>query len=294
MRSGLVLIVLATSVGVLAACGNDGASQVPPQASHPVATSAAPGGKPRSEAILKDPQQRPAGLPEQLEIPVAGGGDPCPPTDEPRLWTDLEDEDFAPERAAARVDVRAPIDMQIPGSVGICVGGMNPGRPGTVTLTAPSGKVVRTTAVTPASDSSPKVYQQFLPGAEVGTYTVTARQDGRTATRKINVRRASKLGVFLINRDPENWQMERDGLGRLKFAFGGLPPGKPTAFYLYHSPQDNTLRFHSTYQVTGDANGEAFLDLVVTDQTPLGAYLMVRDPARLHTSGAFGAFWHLG
>ncbi|GAA4078030.1 hypothetical protein GCM10022214_39910 [Actinomadura miaoliensis] len=251
---------------------------------HPVPTSATPGGVPRGEAVLADPQQRPAGLVEQLEMPVAGGGDPCPATDEPLLWTDLED-DF---READQIDTNTSIAIQVPEVVSVCVGGMTPGRSVSVTLTAPSGKVVHKADAVPQNGESPKVALRFLPGNEVGRYTITARQDGRTVTREVNAKTATKPRILLISQDPDNTGIQRAHIDRLKFAFGGLSSGKPTMFYLYHDPTGmSTMRFHSAYRVTGGADGGAFLDLLVTAKTPLGRYWMVSDPSKQDLPGAF-------
>lgn len=290
MRSSAAIAAIAlVLLGTVAACGEDDPEN-PPQVRHPVTTSAASGGVPRTEAVLTNPQQRPAGLVEQLELPMTGGGDPCPTAEDPLLWTDLEDE----FRQPTDIDTDTPIAVRVPELVGVCVGGMTSGKPVSVTVTAPSGKVVHKEDAVPSDMEAARVYLRFLPGGEVGRYVMTARQDGRTATREITVEPAEELRMLLISHDPDTTTIQRARIDRLKFAFGGLPPGKPTTFYLYHGPREGTMvRFHSAYRVTGGTDGGAFLDLLVTAQTQLGHYWMMLDPKKVDSPEARWEYWNL-
>ena len=207
------------------------------------------------------------------------------------IWADHEDEFDPPSQST----VAAPLTGEIPHLGSICVGAISPGRTAAVTLTAPSGKTVHTTSVTRPQDGgfadTPKVVLRFIQGHEVGTYTITARLDGRTTTRKLTIKRAARPKMLLLSQHPDSTSIERKSIDRLRFAFGGLPPGKATPFYLYYGASGTgELRFHSTYRVTGDAAGEALFNILVSAQTPLATYVLTEDPSHEFRSGAL---WHL-
>ncbi|SEG82653.1 hypothetical protein SAMN04489712_11557 [Thermomonospora echinospora] len=284
--------ILTAGTALLLTCGACASTEEPPRASPPVErpTTAAGSNAPRHEAVLEDPNpaQRPAGIDQQLRSPVGGGGDPCYEQQKFSLQTPYETE--AQEYGYPDApDPREPHTDSIPFHGSFCVVGSDRSRQVTVTLTSPSGKVLKRRDLPPEYDQSASEQvtdreqfdMRFLPGDEEGAYTLTAAQGDRRATRKIEVTRAAKPRIFLVTDPPSDGAFTRTGTGRITFAFGGLPTTGPTDFYLYHSgsgaQQDGflTRNFHSTYKVTGGPTGTAFLDLRITPSAQAGYYYLV-------------------
>ncbi|MEV6633117.1 hypothetical protein AB0M54_20445 [Actinoplanes sp. NPDC051470] len=175
------------------------------------------------EGALRHPDDRPDGVPEQVEF-FFGGGPEC----------------YDPEATRPRIEMASkPL---IPTEFLLCFLGFRSDRPLQVTVTPPGGRPV---AVPPQPDPANFFGWPILPSYRAGGYRVTARQGERHAEAVFTVTRPTTPRLWL-----DRGSAFLDHSVDLHLYFAGYPPNGTVDFHVYREDH-----YFSTFRVRADALG---------------------------------------
>jgi hypothetical protein len=218
----------------------------------------------------------PGGVRAQLRF-FQGGNNPCQVTDKFEVTA---------SGSLSRAFMTVP-DVNV-----VCVNGVMPGVRLHVSVTAPSGRVVRSwTRMPGAGDRLTAFSMRSLPG-EVGDHVIRAVQGPRSIRKVVELRRAESPQLLPLVENEGNAFPPRSPRGTtFRLAVGGFPPGSkvPLRIYggAYPSAMGAPMRYLTSHPVRVDSTGYGTWELTTSAGDPVGCYYVTHESLPEHRAESF-------